>query len=553
MKEKADAVEYRFILSKEKPPVHNLKPENAILAFLRAAGCEVRRPKTINSQGIYLDTFDWRLFRKDISLQFIKTGNQCFHELKSLENTGKAGKSESRNLRSATTENIREPWNVTDEKIKSEIADIISPRRLIEQMTVRMRQSVSHIIFPEGIQIEASFDSVLLETSRRDAFASARLMEISFFLKTGSPDAFKKWTADIAERFSLTPAKQAIVKMAIELLNIKFPAKNPPLELAVIKEDRIDTAVKKILAFQFHRLQENIPGALDDIDTEFVHQARVSTRKMRSLLRLSEKAIPRGSALYFTEELLWLGSLFGFVRDLDVFSLNLSKYTNDVEIAPRVSVEILHSQIHDERMRHLASLREAFASARWRIFSLRLSTFIARKPALHPLAPLALQTVEQIVPPMITDISRELTVRGNRILLKPKLKNFHKLRIQFKKIRYACEFFNQAFDNGLSSFIDDVVTIQDCLGELQDTVFTKELILGFLKKWRESVVDRKLLFMLGEIYQLQNETARIRQNEFYEIWKQFDREETRFSLSGALGIVIPHSVEEKGPEPESEA
>jgi CHAD domain-containing protein len=120
------------------------------------------------------------------------------------------------------------------------------------------------------------------------------------------------------------------------------------------------------------------------------------------------------------------------------------------------------------------------------------------------------------------------------VLLKPKLSNFHKLRIQFKKLRYASEFFNPAFDNRLSMFIADVVKIQDCLGELQDTVFTKELIVNLLKKWKGSVMDPRLLFILGEMYQLQQEIASARQARFYEIWKQFDREETIVKLTQAL-------------------
>jgi len=542
MKNRNAEAAYRFILPQGKQPAHSPRTETAILESLRAVGCDVRKQKTINIVDIYLDTFDWKLFKKDISLRFRKLGNKGFYFLNNLNHEEKSA---SGNVESEETNQINEPWNVADEKIKREITGIISPRRLMEQIALRIRRNPSRIISPEGIQIEVFFDSIILQTVNAGAPATGRLTEFSLRLKTGAVDVFKKYAEDIAEKFSLAPASPQTLKDAIALLNITFPAKNPPPAWVVRRDDRFDTAVKKILAFQFHRLQENIPGAVDDIDTEFVHQARVSTRKMRSLLRLSDKAIPRGSAIYFTEELLWLGSLFGSVRDLDVFSLNLPVFENAIGIAPKKAMDILHGQIHVERMRNLAALKDGLASPRQRIFSLRLSAFIARQPALHPVSPLALKTVEEIVPPMITDLYRELTVRGNRILLNPKIENFHKLRIQFKKIRYACEFFNQAFDGKLAGFIEDVVKIQDCLGELQDTVFTKELITGFLSRWKGSVVDRKLLFMLGEIYQLQMETARARQSEFYEIWKQFDREETISGLNEALGIGKTASTGEK--------
>jgi len=322
--------------------------------------------------------------------------------------------------------------------------------------------------------------------------------------------------------------------MGIECLGITFPAKNPPPDLVVSADDRLDIAVKKILSFQLHRLQENIPGAVADVDTEFVHQARVATRRMRSLLKLFAGAVPKRSADYFTGELLWLGALFGAVRDLDVFSLNLIKFRNDITLAPQKITELLLRQIQRERTSLLAKLKEELASTRCRIFFLRLSTFTARKPAIHPLAPLALSKVAQIAPSVIFELLDKTISLGKLLLLKPKLRNFHKLRILFKKLRYSSEFFNPAWGGSLSSFIADAVKIQDCLGKLQDTVFTRELIVGLLKKWKGSLMEPRLIFILGEMYQLQREIAVARQNEFQEIWKQFGCEETLVKLGQAL-------------------
>lgn len=68
--------------------------------------------------------------------------------------------------------------------------------------------------------------------------------------------------------------------------------------------------------------------------------------------------------------------------------------------------------------------------------------------------------------------------------------------------------------------------IQDCLGELQDTVFTRKFIEGLLEDWKGKLVDPDLLFILGEIYQLQSEIARERRETFDRIWKPFSSEET---------------------------
>ena len=520
-------IEYKFLLP-------NPGADRAILSSLRAQGCDVQVQRTINQEDIYLDTFDWRLFRHNLSLRLRRTGGKALYTLKSIGKI-KEGLAERREIECMAEGKIRAPWDITAEKINGEIAEIIYPRRLVEHVTIRTRRRTSKVVHPDGTEVEIAFDSAAFQADGLQRPASCRLFEIEIELKKGAPETLEAMAKNIAGTFALVPSPQSKLETAIERLGISFPARNPPPELIVSADDRLDIAVKKILSFQLHRLQENIPGAIADVDTEFVHQARVATRRMRSLLRLFAGAVPKRSADYFTGELLWLGSLFGAVRDLDVFSLNIIKFRNDIALAPQKIIELLLRQIQGERASLLANLKEELASTRCRIFFLRLSTFTARKPAIRPLAPLALSKVAQIAPSVIFELLDKTIGLGKLLSLKPKLRNFHKLRIQFKKLRYAAEFFNPAFGGALSLFITDAVKIQDCLGELQDTVFTRELIVGLLKKWKGSVMEPRLIFILGEMYQLQQEIASARQNEFREIWKKFDCEETLLKLSKALG------------------
>jgi CHAD domain-containing protein len=124
--------------------------------------------------------------------------------------------------------------------------------------------------------------------------------------------------------------------------------------------------------------------------------------------------------------------------------------------------------------------------------------------------------------------------QGRAVLTKPKLKQFHRLRIRMKRLRYACEFMGPAYDGALDLFIERTVEIQDCLGELQDTVFTREFVDSLRADWRGKLVEPDLLFILGEIYQLQAEIARERRDQFGEIWERFSSEETITALRGIL-------------------
>ena len=105
--------------------------------------------------------------------------------------------------------------------------------------------------------------------------------------------------------------------------------------------------MRKILAYQFIRFREQLPGVQRDIDTEFVHQARVATRRMRSALRLFRDAVPQSTGACLAGELQWLGGLFGAVRDLDVFLLNLSRFKEQIERFPAKKKEVFENWIEE--------------------------------------------------------------------------------------------------------------------------------------------------------------------------------------------------------------
>jgi CHAD domain-containing protein len=142
--------------------------------------------------------------------------------------------------------------------------------------------------------------------------------------------------------------------------------------------------------------------------------------------------------------------------------------------------------------------------------------------------------LREVAPPLIAEKFDAVLAQGLAVLANPKPKQFHRLRIQMKRLRYACEFMGPAYDGALDPFIERTVEIQDCLGELQDTVFTREFVDSLCADWQGKLVDPELLFILGEVYQLQAEIARDRRGRFGQIWERFSSEETMTALRGIL-------------------
>jgi CHAD domain-containing protein len=255
---------------------------------------------------------------------------------------------------------------------------------------------------------------------------------------------------------------------------------------------------------------------------------------MRSAFRLFREVIPENAATYLGGELKWLGGMFGAVRDLDVFLLNLSRFKKQIERFPTKKKRAFEDWIEKHRRAPLKALCQALESPRYRDFERRLVQFLEKPLPVRPRPSLALKPVREVAPVMINEIFDAVIEQGRALLADSKLKQYHLLRIQMKRLRYASEFMATAYGDALDAFIERAVEIQDCLGELQDTVFTRKFIDALLEDWKGKLVDPDLLFILGEIYQLQSEIARERRETFGRIWNQFSSEETMTLLKKIL-------------------
>jgi CHAD domain-containing protein len=229
--------------------------------------------------------------------------------------------------------------------------------------------------------------------------------------------------------------------------------------------------------------------------------------------------------------LKWLGGLFGEVRDLDVFIINLTNYKDKLESFPKAERKALEGVVVKRRRIPLNALKEALKSRRFQNFERRLKEFLEAPCVDCPELPLGMKKIREVAPPNVTTKFESVIDQGRKISIKSELPEFHCLRIQVKRLRYALEFVAPAYGNSLNDVILQTVRLQDNLGDLQDTVFNQKLIKRILKDCKGKLLDDRLIFILGEIYQLQGEIARERQKAFNDIWVPFSSEQTMISLN----------------------
>ena len=520
-------------MSKKKKPVEielklrlpSAEVEKDITAKIRESGYSLKELEPLINIDIYLDTFDWLLLKKKLSLRYRSANGKAVYTVKGLREIedGIARRLETEIKVSAP---VAIPADCPVPEIRDIIDPLIYPRRLLEHILIRTQRRRYRVASPEGAVFELCFDTAgfSLRGMHKPRRVS-RLQEMEAEMIKGDVQALETFAALLQREFNYPPSQASKLETAMEKLRVAVPSKKPPEKLRVLLADRMDSALRKIIAGQFHWFCENLPGVKLDIDTEFVHQARVATRRMRSALLLFREAMPPALCKYLRNELQWLGEMFGAVRDLDVFLLNLPQFKMSIDRFPKKKKIIFAEWIEMHRRVPLKNLIQTIESTRYANMERRLRAFIESPVPGHPRAPLALQTVAEAAPVIIRKNLDAVIAQGRNVIINPQLKEFHRLRINMKRLRYACEFVAPAYEGTLDLFIEQTVEIQDCLGEIQDTVFTRDFIDYLFKNWSSKLVEPEIIFILGEIYQLQTSIERQRKESFGKIWEKFSADE----------------------------
>jgi CHAD domain-containing protein/uncharacterized protein YjbK len=506
------------------------KAEGTVIDFLRQRSYGIEPVDTTENVDIYMDTSDWTLLKNKLSLRYRVSDGKAMYTMKSV-GTIENGIAKRMEDEVTLPQPAHSPTDIPVKTLRKWIDDFIYPRKLMEQILIRTIRRRYQVTSRDGTKLELAFDNssfsadALLKPRR-----ATRLYELEAELIEGPERSLKSLASLLSGTFGYPPSRTSKMETAMTRLKVEPLVKKVPEELKVKINDHLDQALKKILAVEFHWFLEQLPGIVSDRDPEFVHQARVSTRRMRSALILFHDALPVKMITYLEQRLKWLGKLYGAVRDLDVFIINLTNYQDRLESCSEAKKRALETLVVKQRRAPLKVLNAALLSRRFKTFERRMARLLEAPSSEKTEVRMAATPLYEVAPQIIIPKLEAVIEQGRKALENPKLSEFHCLRIQMKRLRYAFEFMATPYGNVFKDIIRRTVEIQDCLGELQDTVFNQGFIKRILKEWQGKLVDPDLIFIMGEIYQFQGNIIQERQKTFYEMWERFNPEQTAVLL-----------------------
>jgi CHAD domain-containing protein len=319
-----------------------------------------------------------------------------------------------------------------------------------------------------------------------------------------------------------------------------------PLELrfssGVLPDDPMAEAGRKILLFQFERMLSHEPGSRTGTDIESVHDMRVATRRMRSAMQLFRVFFKKDTIRAYRSRLSKIADALGEVRDLDVM---IDKAQGFAEANPGCDltplIEVWEKQLNKSRRKLITQLD----SKKFAHFVEDYYTFLVtpgmRARKIESLDGVSVYQVKHIAPRLILEQYEQVRAYET-VLAQADLITLHALRIEFKRLRYALEFFEEVLGPEAKRVIKEVKIMQDHLGDLQDARVVGDIL--------NEIVDRQMkeysgvpVFMRPDISGVLQYTAATEAQKQDLIatmpaaWENFLRNDVRRDLALALAAL----------------
>jgi CHAD domain-containing protein len=229
--------------------------------------------------------------------------------------------------------------------------------------------------------------------------------------------------------------------------------------------------VRVALTSQVGELLAHDPGTRFGEDPEELHQIRVATRRLRAILRAARDLLDPAWSEPLRDELSWLGSVLGPVRDLDVLMEHLREEIEALEPVERRAAARFLQLLDEDRDAARAAMLEAMSTPRYFRLLDRLEA-----GAAAPRAREADISLEEIA----AGEFRKLRKAVKALPPDPPDDELHAVRIRGKRARYAAELAEGAVGKPAARFVKDAKTFQDVVGEHQDAVVAEERIRELL-------------------------------------------------------------------------
>ncbi|MQA10460.1 MAG: CHAD domain-containing protein [Pseudonocardiaceae bacterium] len=288
--------------------------------------------------------------------------------------------------------------------------------------------------------------------------------------------------------------------------------------LVARKNDPLVTHLRAAIDGQLRVIIERQQGLRSVDEPEDVHQLRVAVRRLRAILR-EEGAVLGEVASSLRDELKWLATAFGEVRDLDVLIEGL---TNDAAALPEPDREAFDAVLAAFAARRSEARKVAMRTlrtARYRKLLQALADTLQITGHTGDGAPERSAAPGELIRKPYRKLRKDIAKIGEV----PTDDELHDLRIRGKRLRYSAEFCrprNGKQAKRTQKLIKATKRMQTVLGDHNDSVVAEQRLRHLLA---EEQLDTPAMLAAGRLIERHAEQRARHRVQWRREWANVDK------------------------------
>ncbi len=304
-----------------------------------------------------------------------------------------------------------------------------------------------------------------------------------------------------------------------------------------------------VLLNHLDALEQEVRGvSAGEPDIEYVHRARVASRRLRAALPLFTACLPEKKGKVWLKQIRDITRALGTARDLDVQIENVNAFAAALE-DPKSRPGMLRLRLRLTQQRAqvqpvvMAAVQKLDADQTIQAMREHLNKLNAQKDQVYLYTPgLYRHSFEAIQGRL-----QEFLAYRSIIFDPEKVTELHEMRIAAKRLRYTMETFAPLYSSQLKPHLKAVRKIQEMLGDIHDCDLWQQLGEEFLSEERERIRayfghQRPFARLVRGIRAFEQDRRLAREavyQEFIRAWQQWEDEDIWGDLLRTIQVPFP--------------
>jgi CHAD domain-containing protein len=444
------------------PDGHN---EAQFMNKLAAQHAIKKEPAIVESFTLY-DTFDWRLFNKSLVLS-VSSKKLCLRKL-------------AKNDIIYSIDTTTLPvflWDFPDCELREYLAPIIKMRALLKLVEVHTRSKLYRVLNRD----EKTVARIAYEEIRSSRNQNAPVLMAYLWIKP--VQGYPKYSQNLARRFKTSgltiDKEESLYFKALAAAGKKPGSYSAKVNIKLDPRMPSGEATRAILRFLLQTMRINQPFIEKDLDTEFLHDFRVSVRRTRSALGQIKSVFPVQITNRFKKDFAFVAKLSNQLRDLDVYLLKEDSYKTLLPGVLHTDIDPLFEYLRKKRSQAIKNVVSGLKTKKYAKILKDWETFLNDPQKNSTTAANTELPIIDLARTRIYKKYQNVVKTGNQIIQNMEDEMLHVLRIECKKLRYLMEFFASLFPGKkINVLIDQLKKLQDNLGDFNDLCVQEDYLLN---------------------------------------------------------------------------